>query len=330
MSNSNGMVLAGSGYCLPERRLTNQDLVTQVDTTDEWIVTRTGIRERRIAADGQTTMYMAVEAAKSALADAKLAPDQLDAIIVATVTPEQPLPATACLVQAELNAGHCAAFDISAACSGFVYGIVIADRFVRHGGYKNLLLIGSETLSRITDYTDRSSCILFGDGAGAVVLQQSPDAGRGVLYHQLHADGKGADFINVPGGGVRHPATAQTLADRMHYMKMKGRDVYKFAVMRMHDLIRDAMANCNLTIDQVKLIVPHQVNQRIIDSAIERLGISPDKVYVNIDRFGNTSAASVPIALHEARLRGRVDRGDTVILVAFGAGLTWASAVVKL
>lgn len=329
MSNLHGMILAGSGYCLPDRRLTNQELEKKIDTTDEWIVTRTGIRERRIAADGQTTMHMAVSAARDALDEAQLPADQLDAIIVATVTPEMPLPATACLVQAELKAGHCAAFDIVAACSGFVYGMVVADKFVRTG-YKNVLLIGSETLSRVTDYTDRGSCILFGDGAGAVVLRQCDDPKRGVQYHRLCADGAGADFINIPGGGARNPASEQTLRDRMHYMKMKGRDVYKFAVTRMQELIADAMARCGLSIDQVKLIVPHQVNQRIIDSAVEKLGIPADKVYVNIDRFGNTSAASVPIALHEARLRGRVNKGDTVILVAFGAGLTWASAVVNL
>jgi len=330
MSNLSGMVLAGSGYYLPQRRLTNQELEKTVDTTDDWIVSRTGIRERRIAGDGETTAQMAVAAARGALAEASLKPTDLDAIIVATVTPDLRLPSTACLVQAELGAGHCAAFDLVAACSGFVYGMAIADLLVRHGQYKHVLLIGSETLSRITDYTDRGSCILFGDGAGAAVFSRDPDPGRGLLYHRLAADGTGWEFITVPAGGTRLPASEQTLKDRLHFMKMRGRDVYKFAVVRMQDLIQDAMTQCKLTADQVKLIVPHQVNQRIIDSAVEKLHFPPDKVYVNIDRFGNTSAASVPIALHEARQRGLIVPGDTVIMVAFGAGLTWASAVMKL
>ena len=324
------MILAGTGYYLPAKRLTNQDLIKLIDTTDEWIVTRTGIRERRVVSDGETTASMAVAAARDALAQANIKATDLDAIILATVTPDVRLPATSCLVQAELGAGHCAAFDIVAACSGFVYGTVLVDRLIRGGQYRNVLLIGSESLSRITDYTDRGSCILFGDGAGAAVFSRCDDASRGVLYHKLAADGTGWEFIHIPAGGTRQPASEQTLKDRQHFMKMRGRDVYKFAVTRMQDLIRDAMEKCNLTAEQVKLIIPHQVNQRIIDSAVEKLNFPPDKVYVNIDRFGNTSAASVPIALHEARLRGQVSPGDTIILVAFGAGLTWASAVIKL
>jgi 3-oxoacyl-[acyl-carrier-protein] synthase-3 len=330
MSEPSGMILAGTGYYLPQRRLTNADLMKTVDTTDEWIVTRTGIHERRIAGDGEHNSQMAIAAARDALDEAGLQPSDLDAIIVATVTPDMPLPATACFVQAGLDAGHCAAFDIVAACSGFVYGLVIADRLVRHGQYDNVLLVGSETLTRVTDYTDRGSCILFGDGAGAAVLRRSERSDRGIIYHHLAADGKGAEFINIPGGGSRSPASEQTVRDRMHYMKMRGRDVYKFAVSRMQELISDAMVKCNLTADQVKLVVPHQVNQRIIDSAVEKLNFPPEKVYVNIDRFGNTSGASVPIALHEARSKGMLSQGDTVIFVAFGAGLTWASAVMKL
>jgi 3-oxoacyl-[acyl-carrier-protein] synthase-3 len=324
------MILAGAGYYLPAKRLTNQDLIKLIDTTDEWIVSRTGIRERRVVSEGETTASMAVAAARDALAQANIAATDLDAIILATVTPDVRLPATACIVQAELGAGHCAAFDIVAACSGFVYGTVLVDRLIRHGQYRHVLLIGSESLSQITDYTDRGSCILFGDGAGAAVFSRCDDPSRGVLYHKLAADGTGWQFIHIPAGGTRMPASEQTIKDRQHYMKMRGRDVYKFAVTRMQDLIRDAMEKCNLTADQVKLIIPHQVNQRIIDSAVEKLNFPPDKVYVNIDRFGNTSAASVPIALHEARLRGQVGPGDTIILVAFGAGLTWASAVIKL
>lgn len=330
MNQPSGMILAGSGCYLPQRRLTNDELARMVDTTDEWIVTRTGIRERRVAENGESTMQMAVGAAKRALAEANVSAGEVDAIIVATVTPDMPLPSTACMVQAAIGARHCAAFDIVAACSGFVYGLVVADRLVRHGQYDNVLLIGSETLTRVTDYTDRGSCILFGDGAGAVLLQRNSDPGRGVVYHHLAADGEGADFITIPAGGSRTPASEQTVRDRQHYMKMRGRDVYKFAVSRMQELIADAMAKCNLTVDQVKLVVPHQVNQRIIDSAVAKLNFPPEKVYVNIDRFGNTSGASVPIALHEARQKGQLATGDTVIFVAFGAGLTWASAVMKL
>ncbi len=330
MSQQIGMVLAGSGYYLPPKRLTNRELETMVDTTDQWIVTRTGIRERRIASDGETTVHMAVAAARDALAEAGLTPDQLNAIIVATVTPDLHLPSASCLIQAELGGAPCAAFDVVAACSGFVYGIVLTDQLIRHGGYENVLLIGSETLSRITDYTDRGSCILFGDGAGALVLRRGDDPTRGVRYHHLAADGRGWEFIHVPAGGTRTPTTPETISDHGHCMKMRGRDVYKFAVQRMQELIRDAMEHCGLTPEQVKLVVPHQVNRRIIDSAVEKLNFPVEKVYVNIDRFGNTSAASVPIAFHEARLKGQIGPGDTVILVAFGAGLTWASAVLQL
>ncbi|MCG3181636.1 MAG: 3-oxoacyl-[acyl-carrier-protein] synthase 3 [Phycisphaerae bacterium] len=330
MSQAYGMALIGSGYYLPAKRLTNADLMKLVDTTDEWITSRTGIRERRIVSDGETTVSMAVSAARDALREADLSPRDLDAIICATVTPDLILPSCSCLIQAELDASTCCAFDLAAACSGFLYGIVQADLMVRHGGYRNVLLIGSESLSRVTNYTDRSSCILFGDGAGAMVLRRTDDAVRGVKFHNLGADGKGWDFIYVPAGGTRTPATPQTIAEHQHAIQMRGRDVYKFAVTTMHRLIEEAMERCGLTLDTVKLVVPHQVNQRIIDSAVEKIGLAPERVYVNIDRFGNTSAASVPIAFHEARKRGLIEPGDAIILVGFGAGLTWGSAVLQL
>lgn len=321
------MRLAGTGYYLPEKRLTNADLERIVDTNNDWIVTRTGISERRIVSDGESTVQMATGAARAALTEAGLQPTDLDAIICATVTPDLQLPSSSCLIQAELGAGTCAAMDIVAACTGFVYALTTADQFVRYGGYENVLVVGSESLTRITDYEDRSSCILFGDGAGAAVFQRCDDESRGVRHHFLAADGSGWDFIHVPAGGTRTPASEQTIKDRQHFMKMRGRDVYKFAVQRMTQLIQDSMQKCDLSIDDVKLVIPHQVNQRIIDSAAEKAGFPMDKIYVNIDRFGNTSAASIPIAMHEARLKGLIEPGDVVIFVAFGAGLTWGSAV---
>ncbi len=324
------MRLAGTGYYLPRRRLTNADLEKIIDTNDEWITTRTGISERRQVSDGETTVQMAVAAARDAMAEAGVAGQDLDAVICATVTPDLTLPSSACLIQAELGAAGCAAFDVVAACSGFVYGCVLADQFVRHSGYETVLMIGSESLTRITDYQDRSSCILFGDGAGAAVFRRDDNADLGLRHHLLGADGTGWDFIHVPAGGTRTPATPETIAQRDHYMKMRGRDVYKFAVNRMQGLIQDALAKCDLTPDQVKLVIPHQVNLRIIDSATKKCGFPPEKVYVNIDRFGNTSAASIPIALHEARQKGQVGEGDVLIFVGFGAGLTWGSAVLQL
>jgi 3-oxoacyl-[acyl-carrier-protein] synthase III len=326
-----GACISGTGCALPERRLTNADLEKLVDTTDEWIVQRTGMRERRIAAPGETTSTLALAAARRALDDAQLSPQDLDLIIVGTLTPDMLIPATACIVQRDLGIQrHIGAFDLSAACSGFVYGVAIAAQFLRNGAYKHILVIGAETLSRVTDYTDRNTCILFGDGAGAAVLSRTDDPAVGVQAFALGAIGAGAEFITIPAGNSRHPATAETVAQRMHYIKMNGREVYKFAVHQMAESIRLSLEACNLTPETVKLVVPHQVNQRVIDSATEKMGFPKEKVFINIDRYGNTSAASVPIALDEARKSGRCGPGDWIIMVAFGAGLTWAAATVKL
>ncbi|MGD0769718.1 MAG: beta-ketoacyl-ACP synthase III [Tepidisphaeraceae bacterium] len=322
-------ILAGFGSQLPDKRLTNDDLSKMVDTNDDWITQRTGIRERRIVVDGESTASLATAAARKAIASAGLEPADVELIVCATITPEMVFPSTACFVGAALGLGGVPAFDLSAACSGFIYALVAGANFVKAGQFKNVLVIGAETLSRITDYTDRSSCILFGDGAGAVVLKRSSDPKRGLIYSSLHADGAGADAMKcIPGS--RFPLNQQMIVDRNQFMKIKGREVYKFAVTKFEELIHEAMRACELTAQDVKLIIPHQVNQRIIDSAMEKLGLPSEKAFVNIDRYGNTSAASIPIALDEAHRGGRFKTGDAVIFVAFGGGLTWANAVARI
>ncbi|HEY8747158.1 MAG TPA: beta-ketoacyl-ACP synthase III [Tepidisphaeraceae bacterium] len=323
-----GAIIAGTGSFLPEKRLTNDDLSKMVDTNDQWIMQRTGIRERRIAGPGESTATLGTAAARRALAAAGLEPGDLDLIICGTISPEMTFPSTACFIAAELGLTSTPAFDITAACSGFIYTLDTAAAFIKAGRYRNVLVIGAETLSRITDYKDRSSCILFGDGAGALVLQRSNDVSRGLIYSSLHADGHGWEMLCCKPGS-RHPVNEILLAAGDQYMKLKGREVYKFAVQRFEELIEDAMRKCELTTDQVKLIVPHQVNKRIIDSAMEKLGLGPEKAFINIDRYGNTSAASIPIALDEAVREGKLSPGDIAIMVAFGAGLTWANAVVR-
>jgi 3-oxoacyl-[acyl-carrier-protein] synthase III len=326
-----GARIAGTGSALPERRLTNADLEKMVDTSSDWIVQRTGMLERRIAGPGESTASLATAAARKALEAAALTPDDIDLILVATLTPDMLTPATACLVQQQLGIKkHIGAFDLNAACSGFVYALSTATQFIQTGAFKNILVIGAETLSRVVDYTDRNTCILFGDGAGAVVLRASDDPTVGLQSFHLGANGEGAPLLNIPAGGSLHPASATTLAEKMHFLKMNGREVYKFAVHQMTESLGQAMSSCNLTPDTVKLVVPHQVNQRIIDSATEKMGFPKDKVFINIHKYGNTSAASVPIALDEAVREGRCGKGDWIIMVAFGAGLTWAAATVKL
>ena len=330
MTDRPGATIAGTGSFLPEKVLTNADLAKIVDTSDEWIAVRTGIKQRRIASQEQTTATMAVKACSQALEDAAVAAEDVQAIICATITPEMPLPATACFIQDQLGAAGAAAFDIAAACSGFIYGLEVGKLFIESGRYNNVLVVGSETLSRITDYQDRGSCILFGDGAGAVLLRATNDVHRRILYTHLESDGHRWDLLQLPGGGSRYPISQRVLDERMQYMQIQGRAIYKFAVTAMQQLIADAMKACDLSVDDIKLIVPHQVNQRIIDSATQKLGFPPERVYVNIDRYGNTSSASVPIALDEARRTGKIGDGDTLIMVAFGGGLTWASAVARL
>jgi 3-oxoacyl-[acyl-carrier-protein] synthase-3 len=328
MSTSFGAIIAGTGSCLPEKRLTNDDLSKMVATNDEWIVQRTGIRERRIAGEGETTASLATAAARKALQAAEMDASEVDLVICGTITPEMSFPSTACFVAASLGMQTTPAFDIGAACSGFIYTLEVGANLIKSGAYKNVLVIGAETLSRVTDYTDRGSCILFGDGAGAVVLKRSDDTKRGLIYSSLHADGSGWEMLYCKPGS-RYPIDEAMVAHRKQFMIIKGREVYKFAVQRFEELIEDAMAKCNLTADSIKLIVPHQVNQRIIDSAMRKLGLPQEKVFVNIDKYGNTSAASIPIALDEAWRGGLISPGDVLVFVAFGAGLTWANAVVR-
>jgi len=322
--------ITGLGTSIPSRILTNADFEKFLDTSDQWITTRTGIKQRHVVCDGQTTATLAKEASVKALDQSGVRPDELDLIIVATITPEMTFPATACFLQQTLGATDVPAFDLSAACSGWLYGLTVADQFIRTGMYRRILVVGAEVLSRFTDYADRTSCILFGDGAGAALLEPSDDDHKGILYNVMHADGTGWDYIHVPAGGSREPASERTLSERRHYIKMRGRDVYKFAVEKMQWLLGDCMEHCGLGVDDVDLVVPHQVNIRIIKSATEKLHFPMEKVYVNIDRFGNTSAASIPLAMQEAIEKGQIGPGSLVLLVAFGAGLTWAGVVVRL
>jgi 3-oxoacyl-[acyl-carrier-protein] synthase-3 len=310
--------------------MTNADLERIVDTSDEWITQRTGIKERHVVEPPQSTASLGAQAARAAIADAGISPADLDLIICATITPEMIFPATACFIQQDIGAADVPAFDISAACSGFIYGLAVANQFIATGAYRHVLVIGAETLSRFTDYTDRSSCIIFGDAAAAAVLEATEDANRGIDYSVLRADGGGWDFIHVPAGGARTPASHETVDQRGHYIKMRGRDVYKFAVDKMQWLLEDCMSHCHLSVDDVDMVIPHQVNVRIITSAVQRAGFPLEKVYLNIDRYGNTSAASIPLAMYEARAAGKIGPGSRLLLVAFGAGVTWAGAVLRL
>ena len=320
--------ITGVGSWVPERVLTNADLERMVDTSDEWITSRTGIRERRIAAAGETTSDMAVKAGRRALERAGVAAENIDLIIVATITPDMPFPSTACLVQQKLGASRAAAFDIEAACSGFVYALDIASHFVASHTYETVLVIGAEKMSSVVDWTDRNTCVLFGDGAGAAVLQNRPNA-HGLLTTCLGSDGSKAGLLELPGGGSACPPTAESVANRMHYLRMDGRQTFKNAVNAMVSAAHVALERCGLTIDQIRCIIPHQANQRIITAVSEQLCAAEGQVFVNVDRYGNTSAASVAIALDEAATAGRIQRGDLVLMVVFGAGLTWGAAIIE-
>ena len=319
--------IEGLGFYLPSKVLTNLDLEKMVETSDEWIRTRTGIRERRMAAEGQNTSDLAVEAGKAALADAKLKPTDLGLILVATMTPDKPCPATSCIVQNKLGAPQAAAMDVAAACSGFLYGLVMGQQFVSTGVYRHVLVVGAEVLSRVIDWTDRSTCVLFGDGAGAAVL--GPTTRGQILSTYLASDGSKADLLQVPGGGVAQPASHASVDSRAHYLKMNGSEVFKHAVRAMADACSKAIERAGITPDQVTCIVPHQANIRIIEAVVERAGIPLSKVYLNVERYGNMSAASTVVAFCEAVQEGRVKPGDYALLVAFGAGLTWGSCVIR-
>jgi 3-oxoacyl-[acyl-carrier-protein] synthase-3 len=320
--------IVGWGMYVPDEILTNDDLASMIDTSDDWIRARTGIAERRIAAPKETTATMAVRAARAALRVANANPARLDLIIVATATPDYFFPATACLVQDALGATKAGAFDLSAGCTSFVYGLAVGSQMIISGAYDQVLVIGAETLSRIINWTDRNTCVLFGDGAGAVLLQAS-DVPGGVLSAVLGADGSGGDLLMIPAGGSRHPASAETVAQDLHYIYMNGRKVFRFATQVTAKAARQALAEANVNLEDISLFIPHQANGRIIQSAAKSLKLPPEKVFVNLDRYGNTSSASVPIALCEAIEQDRVKRGDHLVIVGFGAGLTWAAVVIR-
>jgi 3-oxoacyl-[acyl-carrier-protein] synthase III len=321
-------VITGWGMYAPSRVMTNDELATIVDTSDEWIVTRTGIRERRIAADDETTTTLSVNAARDALAVAGVDPMEVDLVIVGTCSPDYPLPATAVLVATELGARRAAGFDLQAACSGFLYALATGSGFIRSGMYRNVLVIGVEVLSRFINWQDRSTCVLFGDGAGAVLLSASDQPG-GLIGWELFSDGTGCEGIIVPAGGSARPASAQTVADKLHYIHMAGADVYKYATRQMADSAVAALKAANLSVAEVDQFVFHQANLRIIKSVEKALSIPEEKVFVNIEKYGNTSAASVPMALVEAVAAGRIKPGDKILMVAFGAGYTAGAAVVE-
>lgn len=320
-------ILAVGSY-VPESVLTNADLEKMVDTSDEWITTRTGIKERHIAAPTEFTSDLAAKAARRALERTDLKPEQIDLVIVATITPDMPFPATACLVQEKIGAVRAAGFDIEAACSGFIYGLEIGQQFIMSRTYNTVLVIAAEKLSTITDWSDRNTCVLFGDGAGAAILQSRPEA-HGLLTVCMGADGSKAGLLLMPGGGSRCPATAESVGKRMHFLRMEGREVFKSAVNAMYNAALESLRRCSLDIRQIKCVIPHQANQRIIEAVGERLGVQDGQMFVNLHRYGNTSAASVAIALDEAVSSGRIERGDLILLMVFGAGLTWGAAVIE-
>jgi 3-oxoacyl-[acyl-carrier-protein] synthase-3 len=320
--------VVGWGRYVPRRVVTNRELSQRVDTTDEWIAERTGIRERRLAAPDEFTSTMAVAAAEQALRVASADPLDIDLIIVATATPDYPFPATACLVQRDIGATRAAAFDLGAGCSGFIYALTVGAQAIESGACREVLVIGAETLSRVTNWTDRGTCVLFGDGAGAVLLRGGNGQG-GIVATHLGADGSGADWLILPAGGSRHPASPETVAANLHTIQMDGQKVFRFATKAIPSATRKLLERAAITLDQVDLVIAHQANSRILESAAERLGLPKEKMFTNIDRYGNTSAASIPIALCEAIEEERLLPGQRAVLVGFGAGLTWGAALLE-
>jgi 3-oxoacyl-[acyl-carrier-protein] synthase III len=320
--------ITGVGSHVPIKVLTNTELEKMVETSDDWITSRTGIKERRICATDEFTSDLAASVACKAMERANVTPDQIDLIIVATITPDMPFPSTACLVQHKIGAKRAAAFDLEAACSGFIYALEIAQQFIMSRTYDTVLVIGAEKLSSIVDWQDRNTCVLFGDGAGAAILQNRPNS-HGLLTAVMGADGEKADLLFMPGGGSRCPATAQSITSRMHYLRMEGKETFKNAIQAMQTAAEEALKRCDLDISRIKCIIPHQANRRIIDAVGERLGAKPEQLFVNLHKYGNTSAASVAIALDEAVESGAVKTGDLILLVVFGAGLTWGAAVIE-
>ncbi len=330
MNKPLGAVVRGTGRAVPSEVLDNAYFVSYLDTSDEWITSRSGIKQRYRVTEGETTVTLARDASRKALEEAEIAPTDLDLIILCTVSPDTFVPAGACWLQAELQATNVPAMDLNAACAGLAYGMSHAALLISTGAYKNILVVGSETLTRITDYQDRTTCVLFGDAAAAVVMTPTDDPNRGMLYHALGADGNGASYITMPAGGSRLPASTITVAENLHTIRMNGREVYKFAVQKFNHLVEQTLKETGLTPDDLDLIIPHQSNLRIIKSVQDKLGLPDSKVAINIDRYGNTSSASIGLALDEARRDGRIKEGSVVMLIAFGAGLTWGVVVFRM
>jgi len=322
-------VIAGTGMHVPADTLTNLDLEKIVDTSDEWITTRTGIKTRHICEEGDTTASLSSAAAKKAIEDAGISPLDVDMIIVATITPEMVFPSTACFVQDAIGATNAWAFDVNAACSGFVYSLSIAHQFIISGRYKNILVIGAETLSKITDYEDRNSCVLFGDGAGALLVQSKTEGDAGIMYGCCSSDGAGWTSLNCLAYGSRNPAPKELENPKDVFMNINGREIYHLAVRRIVEMVHDCMENCDLCLDDIDMFIPHQMNARIIESVAKRLKLKDDRVFINIEKYGNTSAASIPMALDDCRRQGKLKSGDIVLLAAFGAGLTWGANLIR-
>jgi 3-oxoacyl-[acyl-carrier-protein] synthase-3 len=321
--------IVGTGHSYPEGILTNADLEKIVETSDDWITTRTGIKQRRKAAPGEYTSMFAVRAAKQAIERAGLQPSDIDLLLCATVTPDQILPSTGCIIQAELGANKAAAMDIVAACSGFLYGLTLADTMIRTGQSKHALVIGAEILTQYVDYTDRQTCVLFGDGAGAAVLAASNGDDRGILSARIRSDGRYEEQLFSPGGGTRKPSSTETLAAGDHFFKMKGNELFKVAVRSMADISKEVLEDAGLKPEDVKLFIPHQANQRITDAVANKLNVGSDRVYSNIAMHGNTSSASIPIGLDECVEAGRISEGDLVLLASFGGGVTWGGVLMR-
>lgn len=328
-NSSTGVFVAGTGSYVPEKVLTNDELATLVDTSDEWIVTRTGIKERRIAGEDEFTSHMASAAAKKALEQAGMTADEIELIIVATITPDTPTPATACHVQQQLGAKNAVAFDISAACSGFLYAMKIAKRMIVAGAFENALIIGAEKLSAVTNWSDRTTCVLFGDGAGAAVLKKSENGEGDIVATEMGSDGTLTHLLNIPGGGTACPINSENVDKNLQTLSMLGKEVFKHAVTRMKQASEAVIERAGWSPEDIACVIPHQANLRIIDAIADRLAVPNEKVFVNLHKYGNTSAAAVAIALDEAHREGKFKRGDKIVLVVFGAGLTWAAAAIE-
>lgn len=321
--------ISGVGMYVPEKRVTNDDLAEFVETSDEWIKGRTGIRERRIVATGQTNSDLSVHAVEACLRDADVEPQEIDLIIVATVTPDMLFPSTACVLQTKIGASKAWGFDLSAACSGFIYGLAAGAQFIETGAYRKVLVVGTDVMSSIIDFQDRATCVLFGDGAGAVLLEATEDAGAGILDFILKSDGAGGKFLYMPAGGSLHPPSLETIQNRMHYVHQDGRNVFKFAVKHMTDVSLEILERNGFSSEDVKAFIPHQANLRIIRSTAERLQLREDQVVVNIDRYANTTAATIPIGIDELWREGKLQNGDLILLTSFGAGFTWGSVLLR-